>query len=102
MDRQKSRWAILKLRMLLWIVNRLGGGSPTSTNSSKFEAGHIRDNPALVKLAWVLAIFYLPPAPDAAGGGDSSGSGKSNPHRMFVLLHPFAEQGAARLKRLGL
>ena len=56
MDRQKSRWAILKLRMLLWIVNRLGGGSPTSTNSSKFEAGDIRDNPALVKFARVLAI----------------------------------------------
>ena len=265
-DRQRSRWAILKFRMLLWIVNGLGGGSPTSTNSSKFEAAlriyvsrilkrasgnqdclrdvvkhyllratmdrlrgaggpvaealaqaaivparrkllgrigelngtaalsmpmaeppggsdgaflkairadwaafphhpgvgqadggvdfgrakffnrawlpreeerfaaylylrrivelnplslrfaaaaaaaapeDIRDDPALAKLARVLAIFYLPPAPDAAGGGDSfsSGSGKPDPNRMFVLLHPFAEQGAGdrdRLSRLGL
>ena len=36
--RQRSSWAIIKFRMLLWIANGLGGGSPTSSNSSAFKA----------------------------------------------------------------
>ena len=83
--------------------------------SSRFEGQadfaapeDIRDDPARVKLARVIALFYLPPPP---AGGDSDGfpvavdSAVVDPNRMFALVHPFAEQGAGdrtRVEGLGL
>ena len=56
----------------------------------------IRANPALAKLARVLAIFYLPPP---AAGGTSDGFPVAvdtvpllEASRVFVLVHPVREQ----------
>lgn len=68
--------------------------------SSRFNvpaavADELRDDAAVVKLARVLAIFYLPP-PTAGLPSDgfppAPAAGDAQVERMFVLVHPFADQ----------
>ena len=69
----------------------------------------LRDSAAIVKLARVLAIFYLPP-PVAGDPSDGFPAGAGNADaaqaaRMFVLVHLFADQvagDAARMRDHGL
>ena len=81
-----------------------GGAAAAAAAGPDPEA--IRDDPARIKLARLLAIFYLPPpAPGAASDGFPDADAAGPAERTFVLVHPFADQAAGdagRMERLHL
>jgi len=76
------------------------GGAAAAAAGPDPEA--IRDDPARVKLARLLAIFYLPPpAPGGASDGFPDADAAGPAERTFVLVHPFADEAAGDAGRMG-
>ena len=77
------------------------GWSGSGGRTSEPDPEAIRDDPGHVELACVLAIFYLPaPVPDGPGAADGVPEVTGSADRMFVLMHPFADQAQGYADRM--